>query len=942
MNNPLKKNTLDYYRISISVLFGIVSYFLNTHPLMIHIGPHSIPTYAGLCLPVYIAIVWGWKYGLLSVFSGGYLPILFSWEPEGYGTLYLFTAYFLWVLWHGFWRDFSRESGDTFWTNTLVLEGIFRFFVIVGSLTIYPFLLSRNPPFWNPSAHILSFSSHFFIYRLILQTLLTFYSVIFLKLALTNPRIRSFFHLEALPSPKRSRYFFPAFILIIIFLWFLTAILRYFTVYSETVSFSNILFYQLYNNFFLQDIIILYILSSAFLFLSTYVQKTQLHSESYHHEMESKLQRLTGKSSLLENIVTIIKDLPELKETIQQCRYLSQSFGILPSLKNYWIIHLHSAPEKHEFLNPANRYEQRIILQYIESNEGQIRLKKLKKSGSVAVDPAVIVNQPELFPNIYHVLISAYIDFPEGAFLLGFIVEEDLWITRIYTEFLKIIISILTCTGITPSVQTNTSTTTHRDLSRIIQTFYSRLPGYWMIINHSGHIKAVSEDFLHFSGYTRQDLIGTDSKRVLGFSEQNDRKQTAETPAEAFLIQKNGSRTPIIITRTTFSSRLSSDILFHILDNLSNHLKEKALEDREFRYRSYFNNMSDASFVIDRTTRIIDVNQTACLLFKYTRNEMIGLKVADIVSDDEIPKIDYHMQDIFKNQVSRFESVHVTKNGHRIMTEVHARRFSERKHELIHVVLRNIGERKEQERTLQRFYETATTIGAKGRSMLIGFTEKGLIRYANPLACIMSGFSEQTLREKSFFELFISPDQQRQVKEFLENLHMKNQDYGRRILPFRTRDGEEKTIIWDFSHIRRDRHYNLFFTIGTDITDLYKEHDQIRRERDNYKSYIDRSPIPFCILNPQGKILDFNPGMGELLQTGYHELKLQSLKIFMDSTDYNRIISWIENNASWQSAREKAHLKRPDGTPVPVLLFLTILNESEILLYAMEIPDKEL
>ncbi|HAE88133.1 TPA: hypothetical protein DCG86_08950, partial [Candidatus Marinimicrobia bacterium] len=161
---------------------------------------------------------------------------------------------------------------------------------------------------------------------------------------------------------------------------------------------------------------------------------------------------------------------------------------------------------------------------------------------------------------------------------------------------------------------------------------------------------------------------------------------------------------------------------------LSAYLKRKAYEDREFRYRSYFTTMSDASLVIDRTPRILDVTQTACSLFKYQRNEMIGLKIADIVTDDEISKIDLHMQNILKNKVARFESIHVTKNGHQIATEVHARRFSERNHELIHVVIRNISERKEQEEALMQFYKTTKAIGDVGGMLLLAFNEQGFIR----------------------------------------------------------------------------------------------------------------------------------------------------------------------------------------------------------------------
>jgi len=350
--------------------------------------------------------------------------------------------------------------------------------------------------------------------------------------------------------------------------------------------------------------------------------------------------------------------------------------------------------------------------------------------------------------------------------------------------------------------------------------------------------------------------------------------------------------------------------------------------------------MSDASFVIDRTTRILDVNQAACSLFKYQRNEMIGLKITDIVTDDEISKIDLHMQTILKNQVARFESTHVTKNGHRIATEVHARRFSERNHELIHVVIRNISERKEQEETLRRFYETTKAIGDVGGMLLLGFNEQGSIRYANTRALEISGYDISHLRERFFYSTFISPDRQKDAQSFLEYLALGEHKQGQKIYPFRAKDGAEKMILWDFSHIRREKKYNLYFAIGIDVTSYYKEFDDIRRERDDFMRWMEKSPLPCLVTDHKGTILKVNASFSGLLAKPYHELKYQFLDVCMDADAYHDLYSQIPESSGHTILGQKGTLTGAGHRKIPVILFMSVPDSHTVLLYA--IPENNI
>jgi len=922
------------------MLFGILSFFLNIHPLNINLGPFDIPLYMGLFFPVYIAIVWGWKYGLVSAFSGGYLSILLFRHGADYGLVYFFTFYILWVLWHGLGEKFSRETGNTVWTDMIVLELLYRFVAILSVFTLFPVLLSLKSTIWSGSTPIPSISSSEAGYHILVQSIFGLYSILFFRVSLTNSQVRRFFLLEPLPWKKHVNIFFPVLIFLILLFWFMSAFIRYRIIYSGTIPFVNILFYQIYNHSLIQDMVPIYILTLSLIYLEYTIRKLHLQWDNIFADVHKKYREQDQLVKIHEKSFLLFNDLMNISHPDMVWERMSQILKQFMELKSFWIIRL-SPEKKYTFIHPGTEKERGDVVRFLNSSDGQTHLQKLKRSKDILVVPAVAIHRKELFPDIYHVLISTCLSLPSGEYLIAFIVEEELAVSELFSNILRLLSMLLARLFENKENEKSVAGIPGKQpLKQILKAHYAHLPGYWIICNTSYHIQMASEDFLSFSGYSRTDITGNDLRRILNIPQKIESSRGPDAPISGFLVRQNGSQAPILMTRIPLSSKTNSDWLIYLADNLSTYLKLKAYEGREFRYRSYFNNMSDASFVIDRTTRILDVNQAACSLFKYQRNEMIGLKITDIVTDDEISKIDLHMQTILKNQVARFESTHVTKNGHRIATEVHARRFSERNHELIHVVIRNISERKEQEETLRRFYETTKAIGDVGGMLLLGFNEQGSIRYANTRALEISGYDISHLRERFFYSTFISPDRQKDAQSFLEYLALGEHKQGQKIYPFRAKDGAEKMILWDFSHIRREKKYNLYFAIGIDVTSYYKEFDDIRRERDDFMRWMEKSPLPCLVTDHKGTILKVNASFSGLLAKPYHELKYQFLDVCMDADAYHDLYSQIPENSGHTILGRKGIMTGAEHRKIPVILFMSVPDSHTVLLYA--IPENNI
>ena len=126
---------------------------------------------------------------------------------------------------------------------------------------------------------------------------------------------------------------------------------------------------------------------------------------------------------------------------------------------------------------------------------------------------------------------------------------------------------------------------------------------------------------------------------------------------------------------------------------------EESLRESEQRYRTLFEQASDAIFVETIDDRIVDVNQRACELLGYSREELLQLCVTDIIAPEmrrEPQAIRYELE--FYGQ-KPFESFDLCKDGRRIPVEVTNAKISE---SLALSIVRDITVRKEFEDQLRQ------------------------------------------------------------------------------------------------------------------------------------------------------------------------------------------------------------------------------------------------
>ena len=134
---------------------------------------------------------------------------------------------------------------------------------------------------------------------------------------------------------------------------------------------------------------------------------------------------------------------------------------------------------------------------------------------------------------------------------------------------------------------------------------------------------------------------------------------------------------------------------------------EESLRHSEERYRQLFNSGYDAIFVhgfsaTRQATQFTTVNDVACQILGYTRNELLKLSPQDTYSPANAVEIPEILEKLFIQKHHLFEMEMLTKNREKVPVEINARLFEMNGQPTVLSIVRDITERKQAEIALHQ------------------------------------------------------------------------------------------------------------------------------------------------------------------------------------------------------------------------------------------------
>lgn len=129
---------------------------------------------------------------------------------------------------------------------------------------------------------------------------------------------------------------------------------------------------------------------------------------------------------------------------------------------------------------------------------------------------------------------------------------------------------------------------------------------------------------------------------------------------------------------------------------------EQALRERDYHYRTLFDNAGDAIFIHNLTGRFLEVNRGACEMLGYSRAELLRLTPAEISAPETAARIPAYVAQLQRDEQVFLEIVVVRCDGTTLPMELNSRIIDYAGGTAVLSIARDITQRKRSEEARQR------------------------------------------------------------------------------------------------------------------------------------------------------------------------------------------------------------------------------------------------
>ena len=169
------------------------------------------------------------------------------------------------------------------------------------------------------------------------------------------------------------------------------------------------------------------------------------------------------------------------------------------------------------------------------------------------------------------------------------------------------------------------------------------------------------------------------------------------------------------------------------------------LQESEARYRSMLRTAMDAVWLLDARGRILEVNDAACLMLGYGREDLLGKAPGDLEAAESQAETQAHFALILANGSDLFESVHRRRDGTTFPVEVSTTHLPDTG--LFVVYIRDMTARKRAEEALRSSEDAQRHLALRDEAILSNLSE-GLALYDPEGRVILANRSTREIWER--------------------------------------------------------------------------------------------------------------------------------------------------------------------------------------------------
>ena len=282
---------------------------------------------------------------------------------------------------------------------------------------------------------------------------------------------------------------------------------------------------------------------------------------------------------------------------------------------------------------------------------------------------------------------------------------------------------------------------------------------------------------------------------------------------------------PLSVHLTGVVTEKGDQCLVSMVDITERKQTEVAVKESEEKYRNVFTAERDALFLIDRATHaILDINEAACGLYGYSREEILKLKNSDMSFEPEETR---RATTEFKDRIDL--QYHKKKDGTIFPVNISASRFILKDKEVILAAIRDITSQKHSEDALRESEEKYRTL-IENMGEGVGFlNSEEIFVFANPSAENIFEVGKGELVGQSLNNFLLKEN----IELIKNETHLRTQGRSSTYeLEIFLQDGSKKDILVTATPSLFDNQFIGTFGIFRDITDRKQAEEEINRKNE--------------------------------------------------------------------------------------------------------------
>jgi diguanylate cyclase (GGDEF)-like protein/PAS domain S-box-containing protein len=299
----------------------------------------------------------------------------------------------------------------------------------------------------------------------------------------------------------------------------------------------------------------------------------------------------------------------------------------------------------------------------------------------------------------------------------------------------------------------------------------------------------------------------------------------------------------------------------------------KASTDNEEKFRILVEGITDGIHIETVEGRILECNTAVLKMFGYTKEEMIGLTIADLVPEEfskKLPKVITDKETthgIFVPRISK------KKDGTIFPTEIATKIVRIGGEPRLIAYVRDITKRKEAEKKLRKARKMFTSLFNSSPIAALYHDEDGGILNINPYFTKTFGYTLKEIRGRNIDEGMIYPENKLAEGERLTKKGLTFKGIYEYETIRKKKDGTLIYVVISASPVIIDGQPKGTIVLYRDITERKKAEEALLKSQQEFVSLFMNSPEALVYQDEKGNIIDINPRFTELFGYTLDEIK---------------------------------------------------------------------